>query len=190
MTIFKGLVGELRAVNGKVAKVVELESLLTIQKNTTDVLKNENDRLNKRINSLEMIVDNNEQHNRNINLVLHGVPEKMEKIPPIYLLILRVRVYKLAMMTARSHRLGPPRGNGHRPRPIIARDETKKNSVYRSKNSLKGVKLLLTENLTKWRQSLFKTDMSALGTRRVWTNHGRIFTKFRLSKFSVKMIFS
>ena len=58
MTIFKGLVGEFRALNGKVAEVVELESLLIVQKNTTDVLKNENDRFNKRINSLEMIVDN------------------------------------------------------------------------------------------------------------------------------------
>ena len=115
MTIFKGLVGEFRALNGKVAKVVELESLLIIQKNTTDVLKNENDRFNKRINSLEMIVDNNEQHNRNINLVLHGVAEKNgENTTNLFVDSLSPRIQISNGDIARIHRLGPPR-NCQRP---------------------------------------------------------------------------
>ena len=81
--LFIGLVDELKRLNTKVDKIVEQESLILVQKNTTDLLVKENKRLsaqvnnlNDRVNKLEDIVDHNEQHDRNINLVLHGVAEK------------------------------------------------------------------------------------------------------------------
>ena len=93
-----------------------------------------------RVSDLEIQVDNNEQHNRNYNLLLHGVPEKngenttkelVEALAPYNVIVSEVDV-------ARSHRLGP-RQRGNKPRPIIARfcDEMKKIEIYRKKSSLK-----------------------------------------------------
>ena len=86
MGIFVALVGELKLLNVKVNKMVELESLVVVQKKTTDALRDDNiklrakcENLNNRVSHMEVSVDNNEQHDRNINLLLHGVPEKANK---------------------------------------------------------------------------------------------------------------
>ena len=180
ITTFKGLITELKSLNEKVGKVVEMEALLAVQRNTTDLLQGENKKLNQRIDLLEIIVDNNEQHDRNINLLLHGVPEVIkENSTTQFVNALKDRINITENDISRSHRLGPPRKDGKGPRPIIVRfrEETKKIQVYGAKKSLKGKRLLLTENLTKRRQTLFKTAMTILGNRQVWTNEGRLFTK-------------
>ena len=190
MTIFVGLVTELKSLNLKVNKLAELESSLLIQRNTTDLLKQENGKLNARINALEEIVDNNEQHDRNINLLLHGVAENRdENTTDAFVSALSPLLQISAVDIERSHRLGPPRGNNvRRPRQIIVRfrDEKKKMEVYRSKKALKGAKLLLTENLTKWRQELFNTAKNILGIKNTWTNEGRIFTRHNNQKIEIR----
>lgn len=192
MGIFQGLITEIKILSTKLDKVVELDSLLQIQKTTTDNLKKENDRLNERITSLEISVDNNEQHDRNINLLLHGVPETLnENTTNEFVKALNpyIRVYDNEI--ARSHRLGPPKVNKPlKPRPIIARfyDESVKLNIYRRKKALKGANLLITENLTLWRQSLFNSAKFSLGVRNVWTNEGRIFSKVNNKKFEIRSI--
>ena len=151
-----------------------------MQKQVTDLLKVENDNLNERLVALEIIVDNNEQHDRNINLLLHGVPELTgEKTSEEFVKALAPYIDVKVVDISRSHRLGPPKPSRNKPRPIIARfrEENTKMDIFRKKSALRGVKLLLTENLTKWRQSLFTSAKNVLGVRKVWTNEGRIFTK-------------
>ena len=60
---------------------------------------------------------------------------------------------------------------------LVSERKTLRWTYFKKKSQLKGVKLLLTENLTKWRQSLFTSAKDILGIRKVWTNEGRIFTK-------------
>ena len=62
--------------------IAALQGLVAVQKNVTDNLVKENDRLKtqtekltERLTELEKQVDSNEQHDRNRNLVLVGVPE-------------------------------------------------------------------------------------------------------------------
>ena len=60
-----------------------LKSLIEVQKTVTDKLSQENKRLrddntqlSAQLHDLENRVDENEQHDRNINLVLMGIPEE------------------------------------------------------------------------------------------------------------------
>ena len=62
--------------------IAALQGLVAVQKTVTDNLVKENDRLKtqtekltERLTELEKQVDSNEQHDRNRNLVLVGVPE-------------------------------------------------------------------------------------------------------------------
>ena len=62
--------------------IAALQGLILVQKTVSDTLVKENDRLKMqtakltdRLTELEKQVDSNEQHDRNRNLVLVGVPE-------------------------------------------------------------------------------------------------------------------
>ena len=85
----------------------------------------------------------------------------------------------------RSHRLGPKlqRRNlrSARPniRPIIVKftNYRKRQDVFKSKRSLKGTNLVITENLTHRRYSLLKASITKLGQGKVWPYDGRILTK-------------
>ena len=78
---------------------------------------------------------------------------------------------------ARSYRHGPFRFK--KTRPIIVRfsTEAKKLEVYRNKKRLKRSRIVVTENLTSLRLSLYKKAMTVLGSNNVWTSEGKIFTK-------------
>ena len=184
LNIFKGLVVELKALNAGVSKMCEMESLLAVQKNTTDHLLTEKDRLKNEVELLKAKVDLSEQRGRNINLLLHGVPEEQgEKTTEKSASIIskEVMIPLSSDDIARSHRLGPPSSHitrNTKPRPIIIRfkDEVKKLDIYKNKKNLKGKGLLLTENLTKIRYNIYKKAITKFGHRNVWTSEGRILT--------------
>lgn len=58
-----------------VDQVSPLRDLASVQKSVTKRLQKENEKLRNRLEKLEENVDETEQHGRNINLVLKGVPE-------------------------------------------------------------------------------------------------------------------
>ena len=76
ISLVQGLVSEIKTLNERVSVVFKLESLIAVQENVTKHLVEDNERLNEELSNLRIQVDNNEQHNRNINLVLHGIPEE------------------------------------------------------------------------------------------------------------------
>ena len=196
MGIFVALVGELKKLNEKVNKMVELESLVSVQQKTTETLRDDNvklrakvENLNLRVSHMEVLVDNNEQHDRNINLLLHGVPEEdNENSANVFVEAIKPYIKDIKHSDVeRVHRLGPFRKNTSRPRPIICRfnNELRKMDIYKKKSYLKGTKLLLTENLTKWRQTVYNTARNVLGVKHVWTIQGRIFTRHNEQKLEI-----
>ena len=185
ISLVKGLVVEIRTLNERVSEVCKLESLIAIQDNTSNRLSLENSRLNEEISSLRMQVDNNEQHDRNINLVLHGVPELQgENTTETFVKIIseNLNLPLNKNEIARSHRLArhPSSYSDEqiKPRPIIVRfrDEIKKMEIYKAKKNLKGKPYTLTENLTKHRYQLYRKAVTVFGIKSVWSNEGRIFT--------------
>ena len=52
----------------------------------------------------------------------------------------------------------------------------KRLEVYGAKKSLKGKKIVLTENLTKRRYDLYQKAVKKIGFGKVWTSEGRIMT--------------
>ena len=150
-----------------------LKDKIATQTVVTDRLVEENKRLRDRLEDLEEQVDNNEQHDRNRNLLLRGVPEEETRRGPDGKVIPENTTKKFVDTLnekygpehqlkmddiARSHRLGPRKPNAQKPRPIIVRFalETKKLDVYRHKKNLKNTGKTLAENLTKYRSDLFQ----------------------------------
>ena len=147
-----------------------------------NVLKNE-------INTLKKANDNNEQRGRNECLVLHGYNEEVNENTNNIVCHVIGNELGIPITEAdikNSHRLGPPRTqrstrtNKVTPRPIIFRlsyFRTRIN-IYKNKRKLKGKPLLITENLTALRFQTFKAAIEKFGKNNVWTNEGRILTKF------------
>lgn len=181
--ICKSLFEQLKDFNDSIKEIALLGSKVAVQGNTIDLLKQDNDRLHNCLSEISLQVDSNEQHDRNVNLVLHGVPETKEEDTSVKFVKalsphnMPIRIGDIA----RSHRLGRFRADSKKPRPIIARfwDENKKIKLFKTKKNLKGKGIVLTENLTKYRQYLFNKAVTVLGFRNVWTNEGRIISKFK-----------
>ena len=174
-----------------------LKGLIAVQKKVTDNLEKENNRLRERLDSLEDHVDEMEQHGRNVNLILKGIPEAVadernreqrEDTTKKFVEALNQHLGNENKLSpadiARSHRLGKPRGQGANPRPIIARFalETKKMDIFRSKRKLKGKGISLAENLTASRAALYQEACKQMDYKNVWTWEGRIFAKIGTRK--------
>ena len=183
-----------------------LQGLVEVQKAVTDNLVADNTRLQKqnknlheRLYDLEGKVDDNEQHDRNINLILKGIPEEegrnredttkkfVESLNQHY-----SNEHKLKMEDiARSHRLGKRKPGQTRPRPIIARfvRETTKMNTFREKKKLAKKGISLAENLTTYRAGLYKKARDVLDYKNVWTWEGRVWAvnqggnKFQISEY-------
>ena len=181
ISCFNGLLNEFKAISSIVNKVTELESVVSVQQTVTSALRIDNKRLCDAIDKLSYQVDNNEQHDRNINLLIHGVPEEEgEDTTKTFVAVLNDNMAASLKVgdIARSHRLGRFDPQRKKPRPIIARFrcEMLKISTYRVKKRLKGKGVLLSENLTARRMALMNKARDQLGPKNVWTNEGRIFT--------------
>ena len=76
----------------------------------------------------------------------------------------------------RNHRIGNPKSDNKRPRPIIvkfARYNTRRN-VFVNKKRLKNTGTSIDESLTKHRMELLNKAKSEFGFNNVWTVDGRI----------------
>ena len=179
-----------------------LKSQIEVQKTVTNRLTKENEKLRDRLDELETHVDENEQHGRNVNLVLKGIPEEVrgnggergrgENTTAKFVEALNTHFdgpNKLELADiARSHRLGKRRGPDDKPRPIIARftSELKKMDTYRAKRKLKGKGISLAENLTQFRAAVYKEACTKLDYKNVWTWEGRIFAMVSGKKLHIR----
>ena len=76
----------------------------------------------------------------------------------------------------RSHRLGRFQPSSNKPRPVIVKFvsyETRR-QVFLAKRRLKGSKIVITENLTKWRSDLLNRTRAQPDIKAAWTTDGRI----------------
>ena len=152
-------------------ELTTLRSVVEVQRNVSENFIVENKRLrdnlktlDDRFNVLAEKVDENEQHGRNVNLILKGVPEDTEREDTTKKFINAINEhYKndKHLKTSdikRSHRLGKRKPGQTHPRPIIARFslETTKMDIFRGKKVLAGKGISLAENLTSYRAGIYK----------------------------------
>ena len=116
------------------SELSSLKGLIEVQKKVTDNLVSENERLQRqnmqlkdRLSTMECLVDENEQHDRNINLVLRGIPEdpppnnpnQRENTTKKFVDALNQHFDEPNKLSyediARSHRLGKQRQNNNKP---------------------------------------------------------------------------
>uniref|UniRef100_A0A2A4K0M9 Uncharacterized protein n=1 Tax=Heliothis virescens TaxID=7102 RepID=A0A2A4K0M9_HELVI len=137
--------------------------------------------LQEQIANMGKCVDVMEMRHRKKFLLLGGVPELPdEKLPECVSSILQSKL-GITGLTPSSintcHRLGTS-SNGHA-RPIILRfdDLRVRGEIWRSKSKLKGSTYVLSEFLTRQRQSAFTLARKLFGVPNVWTMDGNINIK-------------
>ena len=162
--------------------ISELEGLAAVHKNVTDTLSKDRDRLQTRIKLLEYEIEDQEQYSRRNCLLVHGVTEKPnEDVEKEVMEIFQEKLEAEVAQTdiSRMHRLGKKRTDEDKPRPIIVRflSYRQRKHVFDRKKKLKGQRLLITENLTKKRNTLFKQCIEVYGKMNCWTLDGRIHCK-------------
>ncbi|XP_028163846.1 uncharacterized protein LOC114355281 [Ostrinia furnacalis] len=137
--------------------------------------------LRSQIAELSRATDALEMRHRRKNLLFGGIPEDTkEDAPAVICDILRSRfnmpdVTKSVLKAC--HRLGSNREG--RPRPILVRfaDHTTKSAVWKKKTALKGTPTVISEFLTRSRQTLFLEARRRYGMTNVWTLDGNIYAK-------------
>ena len=72
--LIKLLLNEIKDLKELNSDVPALKGQIEVQKTVTNRLKKDNVRLHERIDELSALVDENEQHGRNVNLILKGIP--------------------------------------------------------------------------------------------------------------------
>ena len=122
-------------------------------------------------------LDSLEQYGRRSCLLLHGVEEKEgENTTKVFIehakeLGVTLKPHDIS----RSHRLGKPRQNGHRP--IIAKfvSYADRHRVYSNKKKFKGSRKMITESLTTTRVMRLRRAIEKYESKNVWTMDGEIF---------------
>lgn len=152
--------------------------------------------LQLQIAEVSRTVDTIEMRHRKKFLLLGGVPEKPnEKVSESVVPILQSKL-GLTEVTPSSltvcHRLGS--ASEGRCRPILLRfvDSNIRGEIWRNKTKLKGSSYVVSEFLTRHRQSAFVTARKLFGVTNVWTTDGIINIKLpdgkRRRAFSVEEV--
>ncbi|XP_028175529.1 uncharacterized protein LOC114363867 [Ostrinia furnacalis] len=139
------------------------------------------DLLRRQIQEVSRAVDSIEARHRRKFILITGVPDlDSENLMSSTLSVLRDNL-ELPDITSASittcHRLG--RSQEGRSRPVIvgfASQETR-SLVWRRKTMLKGTPFVISEFLTRTRQTLFLNARRHFGMRRVWSMDGSVFIK-------------
>ncbi|XP_047996049.1 uncharacterized protein LOC125233920 [Leguminivora glycinivorella] len=141
--------------------------------------------LRQQIEVINNTVDNIEMRHRRKYLLFGGVAEAAnENISEVIVTVCQQDM-SLPEVTSNSilvcHRIG---GKAGRPRPVLVRfsDYAVKNAVWAKKTALKGTSVVLSEFLTRQRQSLFLAARRHFGVRSVWSLDGNIYIKVSSGK--------
>ncbi|XP_063384746.1 uncharacterized protein LOC134670859 [Cydia fagiglandana] len=141
--------------------------------------------LKKQIEEISSTVDSIEMRHRKKFLLFNGIPEVAGE--DIVSKVTNVCQNNLSLQSVSQesilvcYRLGiqPASASSSHSRPVLVRfnDHRMRSSVWTNKKALKGTSIVITEFLTKQRQSLFIDARKHFGTRMVWTTDGNIFIK-------------
>ena len=79
----------------------------------------------------------------------------------------------------RTHRIAKQSDSSSKPRPVVVKFSRYNilEKVYKSKKSLKGKNISITESLIRYRMSVLKEAREKYGFKNVWTYDGRILYK-------------
>lgn len=136
--------------------------------------------LQQRIVEVSKSIDVIEMRHRRKFLLLGGVSEKPdEKVADIVSVLkngLELTELQPSSLTE-CHRLGTP--SDDRPRPILIRfcDPAVRDVIWKSKSKFKGSSFVLSEFLTRQRQTAFSAARKLFGMSSVWTMDGNIHVK-------------
>ncbi|XP_063394726.1 uncharacterized protein LOC134679714 [Cydia fagiglandana] len=142
--------------------------------------------LRQQILSIHRTVDAIEMRHRRKNLLLSGVPEVAGEDVAATVTAICQNDLHLPEVTRSSisvcHRLGS--GTNGRPRAVLVRFTSllTRNAVWMKKTALKGSPVVISEFLTKQRQTVFMDARKHFGMRRVWTRDGTIHIKLASGK--------
>lgn len=138
--------------------------------------------LQQQILEVSKSVDIIEMRHRRKFLLLSGVPEKpAEKVADLVTSVLHSNLglsdFNPSTLTV-CHRLGTA-SSGKQSRPILLRfaDPEFRASVWKIKTKLKGSPFVLSEFLTRRRQSTFSVARKLFGVTNVWTLDGNVNVK-------------
>ncbi|XP_031340978.1 uncharacterized protein LOC116169091 [Photinus pyralis] len=124
-------------------------------------------------------LDNLEQYTRRNNILIFGVREEDNEVltdKVISLLNTRMGVKLDKGDIDRLHRFGK---FGDKPRPIIIKFKgyEPKQAIIRKRKLLKGTPVVIKEDLTKERLSLFRELLSKVGNKNCWSRDGKLYCK-------------
>ena len=145
-------------------------------------LKSDVDSLSTEIEKLEKLKDQQQQYSRrNYPLVNRIVEEKEEITDEVIINTLNETLYLDISLwdLEKPIELENVKKTRRKTCPIIVKFVrcNDRNRVFRNKKKLKGLKISITESLTKIRMDKLRQAKETYGFTNVWTNDGKIFFK-------------
>ena len=135
--------------------------------------------IHKSIQQLEMRSDEFDSYTRRNNLLIHGLPEErdenlLSKTVNFIKDKLKINTFNSTAIES-AFRLGK-RSESNKARAVLIRFFSRHDrlSVWKNKKQLKGTTYLLTESLTKLRQTLYAEARNIFQPSSCWTRDGKI----------------
>lgn len=165
--------------------VKEQQKDIEEQNNEIEILKKSKSELQQRVDDLEYDLDNLEQYGRRTSLRFHNVPKpgtdegNTDTESAVISICEKMGVTITSDDNDRPHPIGRPNRNNKLQ--IICKFKTwkAKNKVFSAKKELKNNtdKIFITEDLTRYRQSIVIEAKKGKSIRSFWTFDGRIYIK-------------
>lgn len=168
----------------------EMDALKKTFKKQTDEMREISDGQDREIVRLQEMAEEQEQYSRRNAIRILGIPEsKDEKCEQLALEIFNVKMGLSIRqdMIDRAHRVGRPvahnamdtGGKTVNKRPIILKFTSYryKRLVMQKKRELKGKKVMVVEDLTRYRAILVKKALNNPRVSATWTSDGRVLVK-------------
>ena len=156
-------------------------------------LEQQNVDLRRKVQTAMSEVDNLQQYSIRNRLLFHGITESSDEDTDQLVIDQCNEKLNLSItrgMLERTHRLGPKRDQGGKPRAIIVKFCSCRNRrlIFINKKRLKGTGVTITESLTKARMELVKEVHKIVGDGNTWTSDGNVFAKKgqRIFKLTIK----
>lgn len=150
-----------------------------ISEEVTNRLINKVSQLEEKLQNMESVIENQEQYSRRSNIRIYGVPEVQSENP--YKRVVEVCREHLGVDIEERdidvcHRLKTSNGATGT---ILVRFCRRyvRNLVFSNKKRLKGTKIVIREDLTKQRATVYRRACEKFSSRNVWTSDGRIICK-------------
>ncbi|KAM3962747.1 uncharacterized protein ACR2FA_003130 [Aphomia sociella] len=169
---------KLKAVTPQSADVAQLSSEFHEFKSSLIIIFQ---LLRLQIADLSQSIDRIETRHRQKFLLLGGVPESNDlNLDAVVATLLNKHLGMSEIGTTdiiSCHRLGTMSEGRCRPIVFQLANPTLRLSIWNNKTKLKGTSFVISEFLTRRRQSLFLEARRRLGMKNVWTLHGQIYAK-------------